>query len=107
MLFKIVLFAFSILLPVSLVFDFTEVEEKDGLTYIVGISETIPQNPVIVDLNREKIFYSKISFPQVPRHEIFYDIDSQSFIITRIKASQYVEIFVVDVNPTTSLMSHR
>lgn len=95
MLFKIGLFA-AIFVCYCASPHSADADQNSCYIYGVGVSETSPQRLMIVDLNNEKFFYSKLFLSPKERHEAFFDIDTKKFIVTKIKASRFVEVFVAD-----------
>jgi hypothetical protein len=95
MLFKIGLFA-AILVSNFAWFHSVDADQNSCCIYGVGVSETSPQRAMIVDFNNEKIFYSKLFLSPNERHEAFFDLDTKKYIITTIKASRFLEVFVAD-----------
>ncbi len=97
MLFRIVL-CLSAFLIICTPLNVESSNQKYSCIYCVGISSTIPQRPMIADLNNEKIFYSDITLSPNERYDIFFDSEDTKFIIIRSKAARYIEVFFIDIN---------
>lgn len=71
---------------------------EESYLYLVGESNESPERPILMDLNNETIFKSKLRLKKKSKYEVFFNVYSKKFVITQYKVSSLFNVYLVDLH---------